>query len=114
MIAGRILRPGERLPSVRRLSQEKKLSISTVLQALRELEERGQVEARPQSGFFVRLPSPSRNLELKPQTRHTLARPVAVNISSRLEGVLALSNRSEMAPLGAALPAIELLPVAQL
>ena len=36
MIAGRILRPGERLPSVRRLSQEKKLSISTVLQALRE------------------------------------------------------------------------------
>lgn len=114
MIAGRILRPGERLPSVRRLSQEKKLSISTVLQALRELEERGQVEARPQSGFFVRLPSPNRNLELKPQTRHGLARPVAVNISSRLEGVLALNNRSEMAPLGAALPAIELLPVAQL
>ncbi len=56
MIVGRILRPGERLPSVRRLSQEKKLSISTVLQALRELEERGQVEARPQSGFFICLP----------------------------------------------------------
>lgn len=114
MIAGRILRPGERLPSVRRLSQEKKLSISTVVQALRELEERGQVEARPQSGFFVRLPTPNQNLELKPQTPHGLARPVAVNISSRLEGVLALSNRSEMAPLGAALPAIELLPVAKL
>ena len=42
MIAERILRPGDRLPSVRRLAREKKLSISTVVQALRQLEKRGR------------------------------------------------------------------------
>ncbi|MEY2632220.1 MAG: hypothetical protein RIR00_874 [Pseudomonadota bacterium] len=114
MIARRILRPGERLPSVRRLALEKKLSISTVVQALRQLEERGQVEARPQSGFFVRLPPPGRNPELEPQTRRALASPVPVDISSRLLNVLALNNRKEMAPFGAAMPASELLPLAQL
>ena len=48
------LRPGERLPSVRRLAQQRKLSISTVIQALRTLESRGLVDARPQSGYYVR------------------------------------------------------------
>ena len=114
MIAERILRPGDRLPSVRCLAHDKKLSISTVVQALRQLEDRGQVEARPQSGFFVRLPSLNQNPQLAPQTRQHLARPVAVDISSRLMRVLALNNRKEMVPLGAALPAAELLPVANL
>lgn len=114
MIAERILRPGDRLPSVRRLAHEKKLSISTVVQALRQMEERGQVEARPQSGFFVRLPSPKRNPQLEPQTRQRLARPVSVAINSRLMEVLAANHRPEMVPLGAALPAAELLPIAHL
>ncbi|MFA6310690.1 MAG: PLP-dependent aminotransferase family protein [Sterolibacterium sp.] len=114
LIAGRVLRPGDRLPSVRRLAREKKLSVSTVVQALRQLEERGQVEARPQSGFFVRLPPPSQEPELAPQTRRRMARPVSVDISSRLMGVLALNSRTEMIPLGAALPAAELLPIAGL
>jgi DNA-binding transcriptional MocR family regulator len=41
IIAGGNLRPGERLPSVRRLSRERRLSVSTVLQALHQLEDRG-------------------------------------------------------------------------
>jgi DNA-binding GntR family transcriptional regulator len=44
IVAGN-LRPGERLPSVRRLSRERRLSVSTVLQALHQLEDRGLVEA---------------------------------------------------------------------
>jgi DNA-binding transcriptional MocR family regulator len=47
--AGTLL-PGERVPSVRRLSRQKRVSISTVLQAYRLLENRGRIEARPQSG----------------------------------------------------------------
>ena len=39
IIAAGNLRPGERLPSVRRLSRERRLSVSTVLQALRQLED---------------------------------------------------------------------------
>ena len=114
LIASRILRPGDRLPSVRRLAHEKKLSVSTVVQALRQLEERGQVEARPQSGFFVAPPAANRNPQLQPQTRQRLARPVAVDISGRLMEVLALNNRPDLVPLGAALPAAELLPLAAL
>ena len=114
MIAGRILRPGDRLPSVRRLAHEKRLSISTVVQALRQLEERGQVEARPQSGFFVCLPAPDRSPQLEPQTRRRLARPVTVDISSRLMEVQACIGRPGMVPFGSALPAAELLPIASL
>jgi len=114
MIAERILRPGDRLPSVRRLAHGKKLSVSTVMQALRQLEERGLVEARPQSGFFVRLPSPNQNSQLVPQSSKRPARPVNVDIGSRIMDVLALHDRSEMVPMGAAMPATELLPIASL
>ena len=54
------LRAGTRLPSVRETARSRGLSINTVLAAYAQLEARGQVEARPQSGYFVRsrLPSP--------------------------------------------------------
>lgn len=51
---------GARLPSVRDAAHSRGLSINTVLAAYRQLEARGLVEARPQSGYYVRsrLPSP--------------------------------------------------------
>src|ERR1041385_2142262 len=48
------LRPGERIPSVRSLSEQEAVSIATVMQAYRVLESRGLIEARPQSGYYVR------------------------------------------------------------
>ena len=65
LIEAGTLRPGDRVPSVRALSRERGVSVSTVLQAYRSLEDRGYVEARPQSGFYVRaraahdVPTPS-------------------------------------------------------
>ncbi len=50
------LRAGEKAPSLRRLSAQKRVSISTALQAYMSLESRGYLEARPKSGFFVRQP----------------------------------------------------------
>ena len=44
------LRPGQRIPSVRRLREQWNVSMSTVLGAYRLLEDRGRIEARPQSG----------------------------------------------------------------
>jgi DNA-binding transcriptional MocR family regulator len=44
---------GEKLPSVRELAGSHARSTSTVLQALRSLEDGGWIEARPRSGFFV-------------------------------------------------------------
>lgn len=102
---GRML-PGERLPSVRRLAQQRKLSISTVIQALRTLECRGIVEARPQSGYYVRGKT-ARVLEGLEITAATA--PVDVGLSNRLLGVLRANDLPGMAPLGSALPAQELL-----
>ncbi len=48
------LRIGDKLPSVRILSQLKKCSVSTILQAYYHLEAKGLIESRPQSGYFVR------------------------------------------------------------
>ena len=48
------LRPGDRLPSVRRLSRQEGVSIATVLLAYVHLENQGLIEARPQSGHYVR------------------------------------------------------------
>lgn len=111
MITGGILRQGDRLPSVRRLSQERRLSITTVLQALRHLEDRGLLEARPQSGFFVRKAMLSRP---QPSVRNTPEAAVQVDVSQRLRRVLQASVKPGVAPLAAALPAPDLLPVAAL
>src|SRR2546425_5282766 len=48
------LRPGERVPSVRKCSAQQSVSIATVMQAYRVLEDRGMIEGRPQSGYYVR------------------------------------------------------------
>ncbi len=48
------LMPGDRLPSLRRMSHRIGVSIPTVRQAYVELERQRRVQSRPQSGFYVR------------------------------------------------------------
>jgi len=57
-IANGILQGGERLTSLRALSTQRGLSLSTVQEAFRVLEDQALVEARPQSGYFVRRQAP--------------------------------------------------------
>ena len=52
-IAAGVLRPGDRLPSVRQTCASRGLSPSTVFQAYYLLESRGLVRAAPRSGYFV-------------------------------------------------------------
>lgn len=53
-ITSGVLLAGEKLPSIRKLSSQRQVSLTTVMEAYRELEDRGYIEARPQSGFYVR------------------------------------------------------------
>jgi DNA-binding transcriptional MocR family regulator len=46
---------GERVPSVRELSREMEVSTTTVVEAYRLLEDQGVLEARPQSGYYVKV-----------------------------------------------------------
>lgn len=48
-----IFLPGAKVPSVRKSSKQMKVSVTTVLQAYRLLEDRGVIRARPQKGYFV-------------------------------------------------------------
>jgi DNA-binding transcriptional regulator YhcF (GntR family) len=51
LIRAGTLRAGDRVPSVRRLSRQQGISVSTVLQAYQRLEDSGIIEARPQSVY---------------------------------------------------------------
>ncbi|MBS1512162.1 MAG: PLP-dependent aminotransferase family protein [Bacteroidetes bacterium] len=54
MIADEVLRIGDKLPSVRVLSNEYGISMGTAFQAYYHLEGRGLIESRPKSGYYVR------------------------------------------------------------
>lgn len=63
LIAKRALKVGDKLLSVRSLSKEQGISLSTAFQAYYHLESKGLVEARPQSGYYVKF-SPQHSLEI--------------------------------------------------
>ncbi len=100
------MHPGDRLPSVRHLAQQRQLSVSTVVQALRTLESRGMVEARPQSGYYVRV---RHGRVLAASVPQHLAKPVVVGLSQRLLSVLHANEAPGVVPFGSALPSPDLM-----
>ena len=48
------IRPGDKLPSLRKLSRQFDISVPTVKQAYIELERQGTISARPQSGYYLK------------------------------------------------------------
>lgn len=112
MIAQGIYRPNERIPSVRQMSQQQGVSVSTVLQAYWLLENRGLIEARPQSGYYVRAPAEVRLPE--PETSAPRLDPSRVNLHDLVMMVMRDSQNPHLAQLGAAMPNLELLPTARM
>ena len=106
------LRPGQKIPSVRKLSQQFKVSISTVLQAYRLLEDRGRIEAKPQSGYYVRARFWQKSAE--PEMSRPAMRTTEVTIGEMATRVLKEGARPDCVHLGAALLGPEVLPVRQL
>lgn len=107
-VASGVYRQGERVPSVRRLSQQLDVSISTVIEAYRRLESQGVIEAHPQSGYYVRarLWQPPAQPEIsKPRSS-----PTDVSVSALALRVLRTSRDPEMLQLGVAVPHPSLLP----
>ncbi|KIF80563.1 aminotransferase-like domain-containing protein [Noviherbaspirillum autotrophicum] len=108
LIANKVFVPGDRLPSIRHLSQQKRLSISTVMQALRLLEDRGLVDARPQAGFYVR--HRARSL-IAAADAHCVKEPTHVGINNLLMRVLRANKAPGTLQLALSWPPDELLPV---
>ena len=106
------LRPGHRVPSVRRMALQRDVSISTVLQAYTVLENRGFLEARPQSGYYVR---PRLSLEApEPRMARPMAKPSYVGVSDLTAEILAHTIDPAFLSLGAACPAPSLFPAKKL
>ncbi|WP_120995473.1 PLP-dependent aminotransferase family protein [Stutzerimonas urumqiensis] len=103
-----VYRPGERVPSVRKMSMQLSVSHATVLQAYANLEDQGLIRARPQSGFFVHqtaaLTAPTPDIA-------RVERPTLVTRSSIIDQILNQTRREGVLPLGAAVPHVDYLPV---
>jgi DNA-binding transcriptional MocR family regulator len=102
------LRAGDRIPSVRQVSQQRKVSVATVLQAYRVLENQRLIEARPQSGYFVQVKAWTPPAE--PEISRPARRATQVNISEMTMRVIKATRDPRLVPLGTALPSPELLP----
>jgi DNA-binding transcriptional MocR family regulator len=105
-------RAGERIPSVRQMSRQRDVSISTVLQAYLVLENRGLIEAKPQSGYYVRTPEFERLPE--PETSSPGPDPSHVSLHELMMMILRDTLNPDLVQLGAAMPNLELLPTERL
>jgi len=103
-----VYQPGERVPSVRKMSSQLNVSHATVLQAYANLEDQGLIRARPQSGYYVHqtpaLTAPTPDIA-------RVERPGLVTRASIIQQVLVESRREGVFPLGAAVPHVDYLPV---
>ena len=95
------LRPGDRLPSLRRMSHSAGVSIPTVRQAYVELERQRRVESRPQSGFYVRQVASNDIVHPAPSSQ---GEPVCLNCRPLMVRVYEGINQPELVPLGIANP----------
>ncbi len=102
------LRAGEKVASIRRLSKQKRVGISTALQAYMWLENRGHLEARPKSGFFVRRPFAS--LIPEPRFEVPRAQPHLPGANDILATFLASARDPECIPFAAGCATPELFP----
>ncbi len=112
-IRGGVLRPGDRLPSVRHSSVSRKISPATVFKAYYLLEAWGLIRARERSGYFV-LDQPRIQPPEHRATAHEEAGSVAVQVSERVFDVLGSMMRHDLVPFGSAFPSPLLFPLERL
>ncbi len=108
------IKPGERMVSLREVSQRRSVSLSTAVQAYRMLEAQGLIEARPQSGYFVRRElwamrkSATGAKSLRPNLKPS--KPVSVDVNSLVMELLTAPSSPDVFALGSASPGPELFP----
>ena len=106
------LSPGSRVPSLREISKRRQVSLSTALQAYRLLEDRGVLEAKPQSGHYVA----KRGAVLlgTPAISKPPGKATSIAISGMMAKLLQYAADPRFVPLGCAIPSAELLAAGRL
>lgn len=105
------LRAGDRLPSVRRLAEERSVSVATVLEAYLRLENAGLIEVRPKSGHFVRRRGA---VTPEPRTPRACTTPSRVTVSDAYTKILSAMRDPELLPFGCATVDPSYLPISAL
>jgi DNA-binding transcriptional MocR family regulator len=110
-IEQQVLKTGDKLPSVRALSKEQGISLTTAYQAYGELEIKGFIEARPKSGYYVRF-TPSQYPRL--MAKQKAQKPQKVSVDSVVALVYQKMRQEGLTKFSVAAPTIDLLPEAKL
>jgi DNA-binding transcriptional MocR family regulator len=108
-IAEGVLRPGDRLPSIRQTCRTRHLSPSTVAQAYDRLESLGLIRAIPRSGYIVNPPSNAQAPEPPVSAPPDGAHPVA--ITDLVLEILSSVRFRNIIPFGSAFPSPLLFPL---
>lgn len=108
-----IYRFGDRLPSVRQTSQQRQISVTTVIRAFLLLESRGLIASRPQSGYFVTL-RPNDAAMAGLATPEPVAISATVDVSRLVLTTLRAISANEAVPLGSPYPDIGMFPFEKL
>jgi len=106
-----VLKIGDKLPSLRTVAHEKGVSLTTAQQSYFELESRGLIESRPQSGYYVSYAH--KHFKNIPQT----SQPIVAKQGDDTEEIIftvSQNIRKAKIELSAGVPATELLPVAKM
>jgi DNA-binding transcriptional MocR family regulator len=101
------LQVGERVPSVRSLVQQYRVSPATAMRAYEILESKDLIEARPRSGYYV-----SRTAE--PAHSRPPSKSTRVEVSDLVFDILEATRVRDVVPLGSAFPSPLLFPWAKL
>ena len=112
MIGEETLKIGDKLPSVRMLSEEYGISMGTAFQAYYHLEGKGLIESRPKSGYYVRfnfrrMPGLPRVSDPEPVT-------VEVSVQEMIATVFNDITAEDLINFSIAAPPMSLLPAARL
>lgn len=113
LIAAGVLRPGDRLPSVRQTCASRHLSPSTVFQAYYLLESRGLIRAVPRSGYFVAARA-NGVLLAEPRTSDPQPGIQAVEVNDLICTILGSARARDIVPFGSAFLNPSLFPLDRL
>ncbi len=106
------LKPGDKAPSLRKLSKQLGVSIATITQSYVNLEDQGVLRAKPQSGFYVnalvnQVNDIARSASVPRQARR-------VRFGDLFEEIFRNANNPRITPFGTSNPSMEFMPVKSL
>jgi len=112
MIADDVLKIGEKLPSVRMLSEEYGISMGTAFQAYYHLEGKGLIESRPKSGYYVRFnhkrfPAMPKQLQPDPVSHE-------VSVKEMIASIYFDISSHDVINFAMAVPDVSLLPIGKI